>query len=163
MLWLIKYEVHQEEVWTNWLRRLSGTVHMDIQCNEVIRKCYQDHVLTTPAKSVYDEQGWFTFYVHSKPDAPDFPEGSIFAGRTIHDRIEVGLLAQMPTLSCLWAACRIHENSVLCGPDSHAGCMHGSPRPAGGCCLQWHRCSSICLKCSTHKPKRQRNLCFCLF
>ena len=91
MLWLIKHKVHQEEVWTEWLRRLSGTVHEDIQCDEVIRKCYQDHVLITPAKSVYDDQGWFTFYVHSKPDAPEFPEGSIFAGRTIHDRIEVGL------------------------------------------------------------------------
>ena len=122
MLWLIMYEVHQEEVWTNWLRRLSGTVHEDIQCNEVIRKCYQDHVLTTPAKSVYDEQGWFTFYVHSKPDAPDFPEGSIFAGRTVRDRIEVGLLAQTPTpVDACGPSCAIHDNSVLCGPAIHIG------------------------------------------
>ena len=98
MLWLIKHKVHQEEVWTEWLRRLSGTVHQDIQCNEVISQCYQDHVLKSPSKSVYDDQGWFTFYVHSKPDAPEFPEGSIFAGRTIHDRIEVGLLEEIPPL-----------------------------------------------------------------
>ena len=134
MLWLIMNEVHQEKVWTNWLRRLSGTVHEDIQCNEVIRKCYQDHVLKTPAKSVYDEQGWFTFYVHSKPDAPDFPEGSIFAGRTIHHRIEVGLLAQMSTIvDACGPCCTTHDNNVQCGPDSLAGCMHSSPRGAGTC------------------------------
>ena len=162
MLWLIMYEVHQEEVWTNWLRRLSGTVHEDIQCNEVIRKCYQDHVLTTPAKSVYDEQGWFTIYVHSKPDAPDFPEGSIFAGHTIRDRIEVGFLAQMPTpVDACGPSCTICDNSVLCAPDSHAGCMHSSPRPRRGL---FPSAAQALVKHSILKPKwaQQCKLCLCL-
>ena len=155
MLWLIMYEVHQEEVWTNWLRRLSGTAHEDIQCDEVIRKCYQDHVLTTPAKSVYDEQGWFTFYVHSKPDAPDFPEGSIFAGRTIRNRIEVRLLAQMSTpIDTCGPSCTMHDKNGQCGPHSRAGCMHSSPRPAGGCFLQRRRHLSVFLQARKLEPQR---------
>ena len=146
MLWLIKHKVHQEEVWTNWLRRLSGSVHQDIQCNEVISQCYQDHVLTTPAKSVYDEQGWFTFYVHSKPDAPDFPEGSIFAGRTIHDRIEVGLLAKISP--------PVHR----CG---HLASCQCALMYAHAACLQ-NECAAV-QACAGCPPVAMQDLCMCVF
>ena len=56
MLWLIKEEVHQEYVWTDWLKGLSGIVHKDVQCDDELRQCYKDHVLTLPPQSAYDEQ-----------------------------------------------------------------------------------------------------------
>ena len=66
MLWLIKEEIHQESVWTDWLRLIAGTVQKDIQCDDELRQCYKDHVLTTPPRSVYDEQA----SVHADADAP---------------------------------------------------------------------------------------------
>ena len=45
-------------------------------------------------------QGWFTFYVHSKPGAPDFPEGSIFSGRTIEERVQASYPMYYLMISC---------------------------------------------------------------
>ena len=56
MLWLIKEEIYQESVWTDWLKIIAGTVHKDVQCDDELRQCYMDHVLTIPPRSVYDEQ-----------------------------------------------------------------------------------------------------------
>ena len=59
---------------------------------------HADTSTTIPPKTKATDglQGWFTFYVHSKPGAHDFQEGSIFAGRTIEHRIKARYLSQCP-------------------------------------------------------------------
>ncbi len=89
-MFLISNKFVQEEVWADWLLPVADLVHPDIGCYPDVKKCYTEHVLTTPARSVYDEQGLYNFYVHSKPDTPPFKEGSVFAGRTIETLVKVG-------------------------------------------------------------------------
>ena len=88
-MFLITDTIYPETIWTDWLLPASRMVHPDIECDAQVKKCYAEHVLTQPARSVYDEQGFFTFYVHSKPDAPAFKEGSIFYQREVKDRVQV--------------------------------------------------------------------------
>ena len=88
-MFLIMDKIYPEDIWRDWLVPTSLVVHPDIECDAQVKKCYTEHVLTTPARSVYDEQGYFTIYVHSKPDAPEFKEGSIFYQREVKDRVEV--------------------------------------------------------------------------
>ena len=88
-MFLIIDTIYPENIWTDWLLPTSMMVHPDIECDAQIKKCYAEHVLMKPARSVYDEQGFFTFYVHSKPDAPPFKEGSIFYQREVKDRVQV--------------------------------------------------------------------------
>ncbi|CAK0786767.1 hypothetical protein CVIRNUC_009981 [Coccomyxa viridis] len=88
MMFLISNKFVQEEVWADWLLPVADLVHPDIGCYPDVKKCYTEHVLTTPARSVYDEQGLYNFYVHSKPDTPPFKEGSVFAGRTIETLVK---------------------------------------------------------------------------
>ena len=89
MMFLISNKFVQEEVWRDWLLPVAKLVHPDIGCYPDVKKCYAEHVLTTPARSVYDEQGLFNFYVHPKPDTPGFKDGSVFAGRTIETLVKV--------------------------------------------------------------------------
>ena len=88
-MFLIRDTIYPETIWTDWLLPASRMVHPDIECDAQVKKCYAEHVLTQPARSVYDEQGFFTFYVHSKPDVPAFKEGSIFYQREVKDRVQV--------------------------------------------------------------------------
>ena len=67
LLFLIKEEIHQEDVWADWLKIVAGTTHEDVQCKDEIRKCYKDHVLGTPPRSVYDEQATSRIPRHSLP------------------------------------------------------------------------------------------------
>ena len=89
MMFLIRAKIHPENIWRDWLLPTSKVVHPDIECDSQIKACYKDIVLTEPARSVYDEQGFFTIYVHAKPGAPAFKEGSIFYQREVRDPIEV--------------------------------------------------------------------------
>ena len=89
MMFLIKDKIYPEDIWRDWLLPTSLMVHPDIECDAPVKKCYTERVLMKPARSVYDEQGFFTFYVHSKPDAPAFKEGSIFYQREVKDRVQV--------------------------------------------------------------------------
>ncbi len=65
LLFLIKDEIHQEGVWADWLKIVAGTIHEDVQCNDEIRKCYKEHVLAAPPRSVYDEQAIARIPCHS--------------------------------------------------------------------------------------------------
>ncbi len=88
-MFLIRDKVHPENVWRDWLLPISKVVHPDIECDAQVKKCYKETVMLQPARSVYDEQGFFSLYVHAKPGVPAFKRGSIFYEREVRDRIEV--------------------------------------------------------------------------
>ena len=89
MMFLIRQTVHVEDVWRDWLLPTNKVVHPDIECDAEVKKCYKETVVLESARSIYDEQGFFTFYVHAKPGVPAFSKGSVFYEREVKDRIEV--------------------------------------------------------------------------
>ncbi len=99
-MFLVRDKVHPEDVWRDWLLPISKVVHPDIECDAQVKHCYKETLMLQPARSVYDEQGFFTFYVHAKPGAPAAPRGSVFYEREVKDPVEV------------WHSSYIHAASV---------------------------------------------------
>eukprot|EP00884_Botryococcus_braunii_P004456 jgi/Botrbrau1/14010/Bobra.0296s0004.1 len=88
LLFLAYQTVHHEQLWSDWLSDAADLAPTRVACNETLNQCFQDHVLQKPARSGYDEQGLFSVYIHTKPDAHGFYPGSVFHGRVLPKRIK---------------------------------------------------------------------------
>jgi hypothetical protein len=89
-MFLVNGEMFHEAVWNQWIGNLANEIPSSIACHKEARDCYKKLVeKPKPAKSVYDEQSFFSIYVHTKPDFLGYKNGSIFDGRIVEERIEV--------------------------------------------------------------------------
>ena len=91
LMFLVRGEIYHEEVWTEWIGNLAGSVPSSILCEKALEQCYRDMQHPNwPPRSVYDEQSFFNIVVHTKPHFTGYAKGSIFDGRIVDERIEVG-------------------------------------------------------------------------
>ncbi|BDA44732.1 probable glycosyltransferase BC10 [Coccomyxa sp. Obi] len=89
LMFLVRGEVPLVEVWTQWIGNLAGRVPASILCDEELERCYRDmQERKGPPKSVYDEQTFYSIYIHTKPHFPGYESGSIFDGRVVDERVE---------------------------------------------------------------------------
>lgn len=89
-MFLVRGDLPHEEVWTEWIGSLAGLVPYSVLCDSRVERCYRDMLeRSSPPKSVYDKQTYFSIVVHTKPHFEGYESGSIFDGRIVDDRIEV--------------------------------------------------------------------------
>lgn len=90
LMFLVRGDIHHEASWTQWIGNVANILPPSIACNDEARGCYTKMLdKQKPAKSIYDEQTFFTIYVHTKTDYPGYQKGSIFDGRVVDPLIQV--------------------------------------------------------------------------
>lgn len=91
-MFLVRGDMNHEAAWTQWIANVGNILPPSISCSEQVSACYSQLLDSQkPVRSVYDEQTFFTIYVHTKPVYPGYKNGSIFDGRIVEPRVEVQL------------------------------------------------------------------------
>jgi hypothetical protein len=91
LLFLVRGPQPHEALWSQWLSNLAYITSHHVQCNRTVWDCYNEALVPKErALSVYDQQQYFTIYVHTKPSFAGYPPGSIFHGRVIENLHKVG-------------------------------------------------------------------------
>ena len=104
LLFLVRGPQPHEQLWTQWLSNLAEMAPATVQCNETAWTCYKT-VSNVPKQSAYDKQQYYSLYVHTKPDFPGYPPGSIFAGRVVQTLHKVSPCQPAKLISLWYAAC----------------------------------------------------------
>ena len=129
LLFLVRGPQPHEQLWTQWLSNLDGMIPANVQCNETAWACYKSALLPdVQRQSAYDKQQYFSIYVHTKPDYPGYPPGSIFSGRVVPMLHKVSCFQALSPCPTLGAACSSGPSEVVIFCWSCCR-RHGAPCP----------------------------------
>ncbi len=84
-MFLVREDQHHAATWSQWLSQIQGLAPVGAYCSAEAHECLEGG----HNKSIYSQQHLFTVYAHPKPHIADFPEGHLFHGRVVQNRIEV--------------------------------------------------------------------------
>ena len=91
LMFLVRTDSHHIGIWTKWLAQLENKVPSTLACSSSAMHCFRHQsTLLATTNAVYSQQHFFSIYVHTRPEAPDFPPDHLFHGRVITDRVSVG-------------------------------------------------------------------------
>ena len=89
-MFLVLGEMPHEALWTQWLEGVVDKLPARLACNPEALACFE--ALPKGVNNVvYESQAYYTIYMHTKPDFPGYPEGSLFYNRVIPTLIQVCL------------------------------------------------------------------------
>lgn len=107
-MYLTRGSLFHEPTWKIWFEAAKNLVPIDpfkkASCNNSIAAETARHCFLDKKAGIIDQQILFNVYAHPAPSFPGFGENSIFAGREISNRVEVGTAvfpAQKQHIACL--------------------------------------------------------------
>ena len=91
-MFLVSGPMPHEAVWTRWLKAVEGKLPAAVLCNAGAMACL-DAMPKDQSHPVLAAQYLYTMYVHTKPEFPGYPKGSLFHNRAISTLLPVRTLS----------------------------------------------------------------------